>query len=183
MKQEESLEINRGDAINSWKKRRERDAEIRASFYGFEGVLERLGTKIKEHGQQRTVIAPLHRVNDIIVDRSAQSISMETRPFLFFRKRHIISFPSIISVDIDYRYKRIHSRGKGDTWRISLNTGNQRKANITVDRSNEEQYTFDLAELLSVLIGKEVRENSSKPDPQQMELSFDIDHIPKNLNL
>jgi hypothetical protein len=43
--------------------------------------------------------------------------------------------------------------------------------------------TEDLAEAISQLIGKEIKEKSSKPDPFVWESVFENDNIPRGLNL
>jgi len=181
MQSEKSGELTREEAIRSWKRRQEQDAELRASYYDLEMVLRRLGEKIKEHNQQRTVIALLYRAQEIIIDKSTQNIMLEAQPLVGFRKRHVFSFSLITSVVIDYRRKSFSITGKNDVWQISLNTNDTEVPNIKIDHSSEEQYTFDLARAISVLIGTEVKENSIKPDPLKQKLTFDINHIPKNL--
>jgi len=181
MQSDKSGELTREEAIRRWKRRQEQDAVLLASYFDLEMVLQRLGEKIREHNRQRTVIAPLYRGKEIIIDKSTQNIVLEARPLVGFRKQHVISFSMITSVVIDYRRKSLGITGRNDVWQISLNTGDIEAPNIKIDYSSEEQYIFDLARAISVLIGKEVRENSIKPDPLMQKLTFDIDHIPKNL--
>lgn len=181
MRSDKTSELTREEAIRSWKRRQEQDAEIRASYYDLEMIIRRLDNKIKENNQRRTVIAPLYRGQEVIIDKSARNIILEERSLVGFRKQHVISFSLIISVVIDYRRKNISITGKNDLWQISLNTSAIEAPNVKIDCSSEEQYTYDLARAISVLIGAEVEEQSVKPDPLKQKLTFDIDHIPNNL--
>lgn len=183
MQSDKSPEQTRQEAIKSWRRRRQQDAELRLSYYDLEVVLRRLGSKIKEHNSQRTVITRLHKGQEVVIDRSVRNISLEKRSFFVFSKRRVISFSLVASVVTDYRYKRIHIRDNGDEWQVSLGTNDSGVRNIKIDRSNEEQYTYDLAEAISQLIGKEIKENSTKPDPLHLEPVFEAGNMPGDLNL
>ncbi len=183
MQSDKSGQRTREEAIRNWRRRRQQDAELRASYYDLEVVLRRLGRKIKEHDSQRTVITRLHKGQEVIIDSSTRSIILERRAFFIFPKRRVISFSLVTSVVIDYRHKGIHIRGNGDLWQISLNTNDTRAQNIKMDHSDEEEYTYDLAEVISQLIGKEIKENSTKPDPLHWEPVFDVTNMPRDMNL
>ncbi|MFC2014661.1 hypothetical protein ACFLUP_01565 [Chloroflexota bacterium] len=182
-KQDEPPQLTREQAIESWKRRREQDAELRASYYDLERVLGRLDKKIKEHHSHRTVISPLHRGQEITIDKSAENIIVEKRPLIISRKRQAISFSVVTGISIDYYRKRFRIWGNRDEWRVSLDTVETNTQDTKIERSSEELYIYDVAKVISILTGTEVKEKSGKPDPLRQELVFDINHIPKNLNL
>ncbi|MEE8413797.1 MAG: hypothetical protein V3R96_04530 [Dehalococcoidales bacterium] len=182
-KQDELQELTRQEAIRSWKRRREQDDAARSSYNDLEMILGRLDKKIKEHNPQRTVIAPLYRGQEMTIDKSTRSIVLDRQPSGSSPKRQVISFSIINGVSIDYYRKRARIRGNSDVWRVSLNTGDTKIQNTTIDSSSEENYVYDLAKAIGALTGAEVKENSCKPDPPRFELVFDRDNMPKIMNL
>jgi len=115
-----------------------------------------------------------------IIDKPSQSIAVETRPFLLFKRQHSISCSAVVSVVIDYEL--IRGRGAHDSWEVSLNTIGD-KVSINHSRNREEMYA--LAHGISNYIGKEVEVNrGNEPDTYMFPTkTFENGKLPRDWKL
>ena len=120
MKNDESSELSRKEAVVRWKKRQEQDQEE------LEREPWRMSKKIKAQDPYHFVIMPtlieqLSGVGKIVIDKLTESITVERRYLLWIRTQRFIPFSTIRSVVIDYKYIS-NSQGEGrDRWSVSLN--------------------------------------------------------------
>lgn len=98
----------------------------------------------------------------VVVDKLTESITLETRPFVLIHKKHTIPFSSVNALRIDYEHQGggEHSAGR-DIWKISCDTGNKKVKIAFTTNIADGHY---LANQISDLMGKEVVDNSAKPE-------------------
>lgn len=106
----------------------------------------------------------------IVIDRTAESITVEKRHFLLIRRRRVVSLSAVRSVVIDYKSQRESPRSLGgswqyltvtDAWEVSLDTGGKK---FKIDDTGKKVDMLDLANRISRFIGKELIDNSKTPE-------------------
>lgn len=96
----------------------------------------------------------------IILDKPTQTVTMRKPSLYLFTRQHIILFSQVSSVALDYE-EGWHQEADYDLWRVSLNIGGG-KSEIT--QASEEADMYTLAKEISTFIGKELVDNSAKPE-------------------
>jgi hypothetical protein len=103
----------------------------------------------------------------IILDKSTDSVILESPSLLLIRKKHIIPFTDVKGVEITYKkWRRGDWFGQGgfdnDGWQVSLDTGGKM---VKMDHRNSRENMSHLANKISKFIGKELADHSAKNGP------------------
>ena len=103
----------------------------------------------------------------IILDKSTNSVILESPSLLLTRKKYIIPFTAVKGVEITYK-KWIRGGWFGlggfdnDGWQVSLDTGDNI---VKMDHRNNRENMSHLANKISEFIGKELTDHSAKKGP------------------
>ena len=116
-----------------------------------------------------------------IIDKPSQSISIETRPFLLFKRQYSIPLSSVVNVVIDYERTK-SNEGSHDSWEVSLNTIGDK---VSINHSDNSGEMYSLARGISSYIGKELKVNrGNEPDPFMFpKKTFDSGNLPRDWKL
>ncbi len=103
----------------------------------------------------------------IILDKSTDSVILESPSLLLIRKKRIIPFTDVKGVEIKYKkWTQGGWFGQGgfdnDGWQVSLDTGGKM---VKMDHRNNRENMSHLANKISKFMGKELADHSAKNGP------------------
>ncbi len=103
----------------------------------------------------------------IILDKSTDSVILESPSLLLIRKKRIIPFTDVKGVEITHKkWTQGGWFGVGgfdnDGWQVSLDTGGKK---VKMDHRNNRENMSHLANKISKFMGKELADHSAKNGP------------------